>query len=140
MQEETPLLLRRLVDKGYKVLLETNGTLDIGQLDKRCVKILDVKCPSSGEADRNDLSNLAKLSRVDEIKFVIRDRPDYAYAKNMMGREKTSLSKVKAVHFSPVFGKLAPRILASWILEDRLNVRLQLQLHKLIWDPQQRGV
>lgn len=140
LQEETPLLLRRLVEKGYEVLLETNGTLDVGQLDKRCVKILDVKCPSSGEADRNDLSNLTKLSPIDEIKFVICDRQDYEYAKKIVDREKTCLSKVKAVHFSPVSGKLAPRSLASWILEDRLNVRLQLQLHKLIWDPEKRGI
>jgi 7-carboxy-7-deazaguanine synthase len=140
LQNETPLLVHRLVEKGYQVLLETNGTLDIGQLDKRCVKILDVKCPSSGEADRNDLSNLARLTPIDEIKFVIGDRQDYEYARGILDREKVSPSRVKAVHFSPVFGRLAPRNLATWILEDHLTVRLQLQLHKILWDPEKRGI
>lgn len=140
IQSETPHLIDKLLAEGYEVLLETNGTRDISEVDERCVRILDVKCPSSGEADKNDLSNLWKLGEKDEMKFVIGNRDDYEYAKNILDREQAVVSRINAVHFSPVFDKMNPKGLAEWILEDRLNVRLQIQMHKVIWDPDQRGV
>ncbi len=132
IQAETPALIRRLLDEGYEVLLETNGSQDISQVDGRCVKIVDIKCPSSDEADKNDFENLNRLSDKDEIKFVIGDREDYEYAKKMLDLLGSNPLTVKAVHFSPVFGKLDPKTLAEWILEDNLDVRLHLQLHKYI--------
>jgi 7-carboxy-7-deazaguanine synthase len=113
-------------------LLETNGSQDISQVDGRCVKIVDIKCPSSGETDENDFENLNRLSDKDEIKFVIGDKEDYEYAKKMLDLLGSDPLTVKAVHFSPVFGKLDPKTLAEWILEDNLDVRLHLQLHKYI--------
>jgi len=101
--------------------------------------IMDVKCPGSGEAERNDWSNLARLRREDEVKFVIRDRGDYLYARQIVADHDLS-HRVEAVLFSPVHGVLAPRTLAGWVLEDRLPVRVQLQVHKYIWDPATRGV
>ena len=132
IQAETPTLIRRLLDEGYEVLLETNGSQDISQVDGRCVKIVDIKCPSSGETDENDFENLNRLSDKDEIKFVIGDKEDYEYAKKKLDLLGSDLLTVKAVHFSPVFGKLDPKILADWILGDNLDVRLHLQLHKYI--------
>ena len=132
MQKETPALIRRFLDEGYEVLLETNGSQDISQVDGRCVKIVDIKCPSSGEADKNDFENLNRLSDKDEIKFVISDREDYEYAKKMLDLLGSNPLTVKALHFSPVFGKLDPKTLAEWILEDNMDVRLHLQLHKYI--------
>lgn len=140
IQKETPALVHDLLEKGYKVLLETNGSQDIGQVDNRCITILDVKCPSSGEANKNDWGNLSKLTEGDEIKFVIGDRDDYDYAKKVLDHHNISTSEVNAVHLSPLHGKMAPKDLAKWILEDHLNVRLHLQLHKVVWDPNQRGV
>lgn len=140
IQRETPLLIQRLLEKDYEVLLETNGSQDIRRVDKRCVKIVDIKCPSSGEDDKNDLRNLSKLTDKDEIKFVIGNREDYEYAKNLLNGMPSHASRMNAVHFSVVFEKMDPRILAEWILEDHLNVRLHLQLHKLIWDQKQRAV
>lgn len=140
IQEETPALIQQLLNEGYEVLLETNGSQDISKVDDRCVKIVDIKCPGSGEADQNDLENLNRLSEKDEVKFIIGDREDYEYAKRMLDLVVSNPSKVKSVHFSPVFGKLQPRILSEWILKDHLDVRLHLQLHKVIWDPDQRRV
>ena len=136
-QQETPLLISELLKCESKVLLETNGSCDISTVDKGCVRIVDVKCPSSGEADKNDLTNLAKLTEVDELKFVIGDRPDYEYAKGVLSKCEV---KARYVHFSPIFNVLDPVDLAEWILKDHLPVRLQLQLHKIVWDPNQRGV
>ena len=140
IQEETPSLIRGLLQRGYEVLLETNGTQDISTVDDRCVKIVDVKCPSSGEADKNDPLNLTRLTDRDEIKFVIGGREDYDYAKNILDRIQLKPSRLAKVLFAPVFGAVEPSVLAEWILQDRLNVRLQLQLHKYIWDPERRGV
>jgi 7-carboxy-7-deazaguanine synthase len=140
IQDETPSLIRRLLERGYEVLLETNGTMDISTVDDRCVKIVDVKCPSSGEADKNDPLNLTRLTDRDEIKFVIGGREDYDYAKNILARIQLEPSSSAKVLFAPVFGALEPSVLAEWILQDRLNVRLQLQLHKYIWHPERRGV
>jgi 7-carboxy-7-deazaguanine synthase len=140
VQEETPTLIRCLLDAGFKVLLETNGSLDIGRTDPRCIRIVDMKCPSSGEVERNDLENLRRLTGRDELKFVLRDRSDYEYARGILQLMNQTLARVGHIHFSPVFGELAPDLLAGWILEDRLEARLSLQIHKIIWDPAQRGV
>jgi 7-carboxy-7-deazaguanine synthase len=140
MQAETSILISRLLDEGYEVLLETNGSQDIGRIDHRCVRIVDIKCPSSGQAEHNDLENLARLTEKDEVKFVIGTREDYEYAKRTLELVKGTQPDAHRVHFSPVFGKLAPATLAGWILEDRLEARLHLQLHNIIWPPGRRGV
>ena len=140
IQKDTPVLIRRLLEEGFEVLLETNGSQDMSEVDERCVKIVDIKCPSSGEADKNGLENLSRLTDKDEIKYVIGSREDYEYARKILDVMGLNPFRMNPVHFSPVFGQMDPRILAEWILEDRINVRLHLQLHKIIWDPEQRGV
>ncbi len=141
LQEETPALVRTLLFEGFRVLLETNGSLDISAVDSDCVRIVDIKCPSSGMADRNDMRNLARLSRRDELKFVIGCREDYEFAVEIMRSMPPAITTAgNVINFSAVFSALAPRKLAEWILEDRLNVRLNLQLHKILWDPEARGV
>ncbi len=131
-------LIARLLDGGYTVLVETSGAIDIATLDPRAVVIMDLKCPGSGMAERNLWSNLDRLKPNDQIKFVIKDREDYQWAREVLKR--TGLHERQVVLFSPVFGDLDPQTLAAWILEDRLAVQLQLQLHKFIWDPAARGV
>ena len=137
IQAETPSLIAGLLDAGHTVLLETNGSIDIGVVDPRCVTIMDIKCPSSGMAGQNDLRNLEKLGAQDELKFVIASREDYEFARNLLSTPPAARCKI---NFSPVFGSLDPRSLAEWILEDHLAVRLNLQLHKIIWGPEARGV
>ncbi len=140
LQEETPELIRRLLEKGCRVLLETNGSLDVSPVDPRCVKILDIKCPSSGVAKNNRFRNLEHLTERDEIKFVIGDRGDYDYAcmkLHLIFRKTTGRN---VIHFSPLHGRMEPKTLAGWILEDRLPVRLQLQIHKILWPADRRGV
>jgi len=140
VQGETPQLVSGLLRQGHRVLVETNGSLDIGLLDRECVKIVDFKCPSSGQADCNDLLNIERLGEADEVKFIIGDREDYVFAKGLAELIRKKLELRIAVHFSPVFGVLEPRTLVEWVLADRLGVRLNLQLHKYIWDPDRRGV
>jgi 7-carboxy-7-deazaguanine synthase len=140
LQEETPYLISQLLGTGYKVLIETNGSQDISRVDCRSVRIVDIKCHSSGEKDRNDLANLNRLRDEDELKFVIGSREDYDYAKDILSLIGHGSSSKITVHFSPSFGRMEPKELAGWILNDRLNVRLHLQLHKYIWPPGQRGV
>lgn len=140
LQKETPVLIRRLLEQGLEVLMETNGSYDINKVDKRCVRIVDIKCPSSGEQEENNLRNLTKLTGRDEIKCVIGGREDFEYAKRVLSLTDVKPFSINSVHFSPIFGKLDPKVLAGWILEDHLNVRLHLQLHKVIWGPEQRGV
>ena len=140
IQKETPYLIHSLLEAGHEVLLETNGSQDIRQVDERCVKIMDIKCPTSGEEGKSDLKNLALLADTDEIKFVIGDREDYEYAKKILGSMDLKPSPINRVHFSPVFGKMDPGLLAKWLLADHLDVRLHLQIHKIIWDPEKRGV
>jgi 7-carboxy-7-deazaguanine synthase len=140
IQKETPILIHRLLEEGYEVLLETNGSLDISQVDDRCVKIVDFKCPSSGETDENDMKNFDRLNGHDEVKFVIADREDYEYAKRLLDGISPNICKKNLVHFSPVHGSMEPERLAAWIQEDCLDVRLHLQLHKMIWPPDQKGV
>jgi len=124
-------LLTALCDAGYSVSLETSGALDVGQVDPRVSRIVDVKPPGSGEADRNRWENLAHLTPHDEIKFVLADRSDYEWAREVMQAQK--LAQVCPVLFSPVQGELPPAELAEWILADRLPVRMQVQLHKVLW-------
>ncbi|ABW66307.1 7-carboxy-7-deazaguanine synthase QueE [Desulfosudis oleivorans] len=131
LQKETPLLIQRLLSVGYRVLLETNGTQNIGLVDKSCIRIVDVKCPSSGESEKNDARNLDRLAAHDQVKFVISDRTDYLFAKKTAGR----ITAVAPGHilFSTVHGVLDPAQLAHWMLADGLPVRLHLQLHKILW-------
>ena len=140
IQEETPVLVHRLLQEGYEVLMETNGTQDISRVDESCVRIVDIKCPSSGQHAYNDLRNLDRLTNHDEVKFVISHRDDYNYARQILDLTDPKLFRGNPVHFSPIFGSLEPRTLAEWLLEDHLDVRLHLQLHKIIWAPEQRGV
>lgn len=137
-QSECLGLLARLCDEGLTVLLETSGALETGGVDPRVRIILDVKCPGSGMVDRMHWPNVERLSAHDEAKFVIKDRADYEWAKETVARFQ--IDRQCPVLFSPVFGTLASRQLAEWVLADRLPVRYQLQLHKLIWSPDMRGV
>lgn len=124
-------LLRALCDAGYEVSLETGGALDVSGVDERVMTVLDIKTPASGEMSRNLWSNLDRLDPHDEIKFVLCDEADYAWAKQVL--QEHQLARRCAVLFSPAQGQLAPRDLAEWILRDHLPVRLQVQLHKLLW-------
>lgn len=124
-------LLRALCDEGYQVSLETSGALDVSNVDGRVMKVLDIKTPASGEVEKNLWSNLEFVVAKDEIKFVLCDEADYAWAKQSMLEKK--LGEKCTVLFSPAQGQLSPTDLANWILRDKLNVRMQLQLHKILW-------
>lgn len=138
LQKAALPLMKQLCDEEYTVLLETGGSIDVSDVDPRVRRIVDVKCPGSGESERNHWPNLAKLSTLDEVKFVIADRADYEWSRDVIRREKLA-SHAGAVLLSPVFGDPElPRKIAAWILEDRLPARLQLQIHKLVWDPRDR--
>lgn len=132
-------LMTRLCDEGYTVLLETGGGLPIEGVDSRVHRIVDVKCPASGEEAGNHYENLNVLTPLDEVKFVLADRRDYEWAKSIL-EEKALDRASRAVHFSPVESTLDPRELAAWILEDGLPVRFQMQLHKILWPEAERGV
>lgn len=124
-------LLSRLCDQGLEVSLETSGALDVCTVDPRVSKVMDIKTPGSGEAGRNRWENLDCLGPTDQVKFVLSDRADYEWACEVLGEH--GLSERCEVLFSPVHGRLVPRTLAEWILEDRLAVRMQIQLHKYLW-------
>ncbi len=130
-QADSLTLLAALCDRQYSVSLETSGALDIARVDARVSKIVDIKTPGSGEAGKNHWSNLACLTSRDEIKFVLCDRADYDWARQKL--QELKLDTICPVLFSPAYSQLAPADLAAWILQDRLPVRLQLQLHKLLW-------
>ena len=138
LQAETPVLLAALLDAGFTTCLETNGSLPIGAVDARVHRILDVKVPGSGMADRNDWRNLDCLTPRDEVKFVIADRSDFTWALEVIDRH--GLAERLPVLISPVFGQVALAEAAAWILATRLPLRLNLQLHKYIWGPEARGV
>ena len=138
MQEESYLLLQKLCDEGFDVLLETGGSLPIKEVDKRVKIIMDLKCPSSGMLKKNLYDNLNYLKKTDELKFVIGTREDYDWSKNII--EEYSLSGKFEMLFSTVFEELEPQTLVGWILENKLNVRFQLQAHKYIWNPETKGV
>ncbi|WP_240126804.1 7-carboxy-7-deazaguanine synthase QueE [Thermomonas alba] len=131
-QKRVLALLERLCDEGYLVSLETSGALDIAGVDPRVSRVVDVKTPDSGEAHRNLWSNLARLTARDQVKFVICSRADYDWAKGVLAEHR--LHERCDVLFSPSAGQLAPRELADWIVADRLPVRFQVQLHKLLWN------
>ena len=139
LQKDVYPLMQRLLDDGLTVMLETGGHLSIEQVPDPVIRVMDVKCPGSGESHRNDWSNMERLTAKDEVKFVIGNREDYDFARKVMIRHGLA-DRVRAVLFSPVHGVLDSRQLAEWILEDKLDVRLQLQIHKYIWTPETRGV
>ncbi|MBZ5599744.1 MAG: radical SAM protein [Acidobacteriia bacterium] len=150
-EREVVPLMQRLLDTGYTVLLETSGERPLARVPKGVVKIVDVKCPNSGEPDSFDLENLETLRSRDEVKFVLSDRTDYEFARDFVARHDLA-ARVNAVLFSPAFSKdatgaretshclLDPRELAEWMLADHVHARLGLQIHKFIWDPAMKGV
>ena len=139
LQAEVYPLMESLLARGRTVLLETGGHRSTARVPAGVVTILDVKCPGSGESEKNDWTNLERLQPHDEVKFVVKDRTDYEYARAIIARHDLG-RRAAAVHFSPVHGVMDARGLAEWVLADNLPVRVQLQLHKYIWDPATRGV
>ena len=139
LQPDVYPLMNRLLGAGKTVLLETGGQIDISDVPAAVVKVVDVKCPGSGEAARNAWGNLERLARHDEVKFVIRDRADYEFARDVLRRHGLE-RRCAAVLLSPVHRVLDPRELAAWSLADRLPVRIQVQLHKYVWGDDARGV
>lgn len=137
-------LIRLLIDEEYTVLVETSGAFDVGALDPRAHKIMDLKCPGSGELKRNLWSNLDHLTELDEIKFVVKDRIDYEWARKTIYdkglKQRLEEGSLRALLISPVWGQIDLEALASWVLEDGLPVRFQLQLHKQIWGSERTGV
>jgi 7-carboxy-7-deazaguanine synthase len=150
-EREVVPLMQQLLDAGYKVLLETSGERPLARVPQPVIKIVDVKCPNSGEPDTFDPENLEVLQPHDELKFVLSDRTDYEFARNFVAQHRLA-ERVNAILFSPAFKKeatgsrdtshclLDPQELASWILADDVPARLSLQIHKLIWDPAAKGV
>jgi 7-carboxy-7-deazaguanine synthase len=139
LQRDVYPLMDRLLAEGRTVMLETGGHRPIDRVPKAVLKIVDVKCPGSGEAEHNDWGNMARLAPHDQVKFVIKDRADYEYARDAIARHSLE-GRAAAILLSPVHGVLEPKTLSAWMLEDALPARLQLQLHKYIWSPDTRGV
>jgi 7-carboxy-7-deazaguanine synthase len=137
-QEGVHVLMRRLCDDGYTVLLETSGSISIATVDPRVRRIVDIKCPDSGMEKHNLWDNIVHLKPTDEIKFVVGSREDFEWAAAVLRTH--ALTAKCPVLMSPVFGKVQPIELAQWILDERLDVRFQLQMHKYIWEPATRGV
>jgi 7-carboxy-7-deazaguanine synthase len=137
LQDDTPFLVDSLIDKNFTVLVETNGTKDISVISDKAIIIMDIKCPSSGEVKKTDWENIKRLDKKDEVKFVIAEKSDYDWAKEII--IERNLPYKLGVLLSPVKEKLDPALLAEWILKDKLKVRLQLQLHKYIWPELPRG-
>jgi 7-carboxy-7-deazaguanine synthase len=137
-------LADRLLAEGYTVLVETSGAIDVSSLDRRVHKIMDLKCPGSGESDRNLWENLRHLTERDEVKFVVSDRADYEWARETIRRRgldrRVQEGSLRALLMSPVWGAIDLEAFAGWILEDGLAVRFQVQLHKLIWGHERQGV
>ena len=136
LQDDVYPLMEALLKKGYRVMLETGGALPINKVPEKVIKILDIKCPGSGEDKNNHLENLQWLSPQDEVKFVLLDRADYEWSRDLLQK----ISPSTQVLFSPVYDELDLKDLSQWILEDRLAVRLQTQLHKVIWSKDTLGV
>jgi 7-carboxy-7-deazaguanine synthase len=139
LQEGVYPLMNELLARGKQVLLETGGHRSTARVPDAVVTILDIKCPGSGESDRMDWENVSRLRPRDEVKFVVKDRVDYEYARDAIARHALA-DRAAAIHLSPVHGVLDPKVLSEWVLADRLPVRVQLQLHKYIWSPDTRGV
>jgi 7-carboxy-7-deazaguanine synthase len=140
IQDKTPDLISALINNGYTVLLETNGSQDISTVDTRCTRIVDIKCPSSEMDNKNYWKNLDYITPNDQLKFVIAHRQDYLYAKKVLDSPAIKGRKKLLINFSPVFNKIDLKDLAEWILADNLTVRLQIQLHKYIWGEHIKGV
>lgn len=138
LDSDTPLLIRELLDKNYIVLVETNGSCDIRTVPQKAIKIMDIKCPDSNMSHLVHWQNIDYLTKMDEVKFVLNSRKDYDWTKEIINQYH--LSKITNVLIGTVFDSISPRSVIQWILEDNLNVRFQLQLHKFIWEPQTRGV
>lgn len=139
LQRNVLPLMASLCDAGRTVLIETSGAHDISAIDPRVHRIVDLKCPDSGECDRNRLENIPVLTHRDEVKFVIGSRGDYEWARGQIRLHDLS-RRCGAVLLSPVFGRIEPREIVDWMLADRLQARFQLQMHKMIWEPRARGV
>ncbi len=139
LQEGAIALLRELCDAGRTVLLETSGERDISQVDPRVHRIMDLKAPGSGESERNRWENIEHLGKRDEVKLVLADRADYEWARGTMEQHDLA-TRVNEVLLSPVWGELDPKELVKWVLEDALPVRVQIQMHKVIWDADTQGV
>jgi len=139
LQEDVYPLTEQLLGAGFRVLVETSGERYVGRLPQAVIKVLDVKCPGSGEGGTFCADNLGVLQRKDQVKFVIANENDYRFARDFMAQHDLG-ERVNEVILSPVFGQLHPRQLAEWILRDGLDVRLGLQIHKFIWDPATHGV
>jgi 7-carboxy-7-deazaguanine synthase len=139
LQEDIYPLTDRLLGEGFQVLVETSGERSINRLPRAVIKVLDVKCPGSGEGGKFCPDNLAAMGKQDQVKFVIADENDYNFARDFMLQHSLQ-ERVEEVILSPVFSKLHPRQLTEWILRDGLDVRLGLQIHKFIWDPETHGV
>jgi 7-carboxy-7-deazaguanine synthase len=139
LQEDVYRLMDRLLAGGRTVLLETGGQIDLSRVPGAVIKVMDIKCPASGESGKVDWDNIERLGCRDQVKFVIQDRQDYEFARDTLARHALD-RRCAAVLFSPVHGVLSPKDLSEWILEDRLPVRLQLQIHKHIWGEHVRGV
>ena len=138
MQDNVYTLMRRLIENGYKVMLETGGSISLERVPKDVIKIMDLKCPGSGEQEKNNLDNLKLHAPHDEDKFVILDKKDYEWSRDII--KKYKINETAHILISPVFDKLELKEMVKWILEDRLPVRLQTQLHKIIWDKNTIGV
>ncbi len=144
IQEKSSYLISLLIREGFQVLVETNGSISIKNIPGECIKVIDIKCPLSGESGKNFFGNLDLITKKDEIKFVIAGKEDYDFAKEIIHTKLmdngSPIIPYKNIHLSPVFGKINPDKLAEWILQDRLKARLSMQIHKIIWDPDKRGV
>lgn len=139
LQRGCSVLAAVLLEHGFTVLCETSGAVPITRLPEGVIRIMDLKCPGSGESAKNDWSNIEALAPSDEVKFVIADRTDYEWSRDVVAKYDLT-SRCHAVLFSPVFGHASPKNIVDWILEDGLDVRFQLQMHKYIWPPDQKGV
>ena len=139
LQVNVLLLCNELIKNGLTVLMETNGSLSIADINPKVVKIIDCKCPSSGESDKMNIKNYSFMSSNDEIKFVLANNEDYIYAKSVISQNK--LTKItQKILFSPIPGKLSPQLLSKWMIHDKSPAILQLQLHKIIWPGIEKGV
>jgi 7-carboxy-7-deazaguanine synthase len=137
LQEETPQMIKNLLDKGYNVLIETNGSICIGCLDKRLNIIMDYKTPKSGMSERMRPKNFDFLKKTDQIKFVLMDESDYDWSKKVITENKL-IARFDNILMSPAYSVLSPKSLVTWVLRDNLQVRVQLQIHKYIWAPDER--
>jgi 7-carboxy-7-deazaguanine synthase len=139
LQKNVLPLMTQLCDAGRTVLIETSGAHDIGKIDPRVHRIMDLKTPGSGECERNLWSNIPLLTKRDEVKFVIGSREDYEWSRQQV-HDHGLADRCGCVLFSPIFGRIEPREIVDWLVADKLPVRFQLQMHKFIWDPKQKGV